>query len=135
MKYAKFFIAITGLIFFSYGAFLIYDPKQLINIANFSISENTALTELRAMYGGIQLALGLFMLACFRHERLIPPCLLLMSLVFFCLAATRTLGLIIDPADSGYNFNATIYESFSAIISIAFYLKLTTQNLAIPSNN
>ncbi len=124
MKFAKAFIAITGLMFALYGAYLIVDPKQLVEIANFSIPENTALTELRAMYGGLQLAMGLFMLTCCRQIRLIGPCLLFMSLAFFCLAATRSLGLLIDPADNGYNLSATIYESLSAVIALGFYIKL-----------
>lgn len=124
MKYAKFFIAISGMIFACYGGYLIVYPELLISIANFSIPEDTALTELRAMYGGLQLGLGLFMLCCCRRDQLVEPGLLFMSLAFFCLAATRTLGLLIDPADNGYNLGATIYESFTAAISIAFYLKL-----------
>lgn len=124
MKFAKAFIAITGLMFAYYGAYLIVDPKQLVEIANFSIPENTALTEIRAMYGGLQLAIGLFMLICCKQNQLVRPCLLFMLLAFLCLAATRTLGLLIDPVDSGYNLSATIYESVSAGLALGFYLKL-----------
>jgi hypothetical protein len=110
MKSAKIFLGLTGLIFAVYGVYLIINPQFLIEIANFSISENTALTELRAMYGGLQLALGLFMLISCSRESLITPCLLLMVLSFLCLSGTRALGLVIDPADNGYNVSAMLYE-------------------------
>ena len=124
MKFAKAFITISGLIFVLYGIYLIFNPHQLVEIANFSISGDTALTEIRAMYGGLQLAVGLFMLICCRQGSLVSPCLLFMSLAFFCLAATRTLGLLIDPADNGYNLSATIYESLSAVIALSFYINV-----------
>lgn len=56
----------------------------------------SALTEIRAVSGGVALALGLFFGACARRPDWVTPGLLLGALVAACLAASRVVGFFVD---------------------------------------
>ena len=56
-------LVLAGLGFAGFGAWLVFDPGGLARV-DIAASAPQGLVELRAFYGGMELGLGLFLLAC-----------------------------------------------------------------------
>ncbi|MEM1110921.1 MAG: DUF4345 family protein [Pseudomonadota bacterium] len=118
----KLFLRFTGFLFALYGAYLYMDPQFLIDLL--ALGDSTAArVEIRAMYGGLQLAVGAFLiLSTFRDPPFIETGLIVLIACFAGLASARAAGMIVDGVD-GYNLGATIYESISLLIAILLLKK------------
>lgn len=68
------------------------------------------LTDLRAVYAGLQLGLGGFLWWCSRDAERTGPGLLLLCLAVGEVGAMRALGLLIDGAPSAYNLGNLALE-------------------------
>ena len=114
---ANLFLRCTGLLFTLYGGYLYLDPQYLIDLLELG-NGAPARVELRAMYGGLQLAMGVFLiLATFRDAGFRQTALAVSVALFAGLASARAAGLIIDGVDS-YNLYACIYEAASLVVAI-----------------
>lgn len=112
------FLIITGLIFTLYGAYCLLNPMIINEYTGMGLADNTALIEVRAMYGGLQLTAGLYLLFCSMQANRFREALLVSVFVFAGLAGARAFGLAIDGGDNGYNFGAVIYESISGLLAL-----------------
>ena len=126
---AKLFLGFTGALFALYGGFLYLNPQFLIDLL--ALGDGTAaLVEVRAMYGGLQLAVGAFLiLAATRGPLYVEVGLVVLIACFAGLASARAAGLIIDGVD-GYNLGACIYEAISLVVAIVLFQKQRSANLA-----
>lgn len=115
----RIFLIITGLTFTLYGGYcLLINPMILNEYTGMGLSDNTALIEVRAMYGGLQGAAGLYLLFCSMQTSRFREALLVSVFAFAGLAGARAFGLAIDGGDNGYNFAAVIYESISGLLAL-----------------
>ena len=55
---ARAFLIITGLLWVLYGVYLLVMPQELAAMAGVAATNATGTVELRAMYGGLQTAIG-----------------------------------------------------------------------------
>jgi hypothetical protein len=60
---ARIFLAFSALLWLPYGVYCFFDPGFLAGAAGVVSQSPTASTELRAMYGGLQTAIGALALA------------------------------------------------------------------------
>ncbi|MEM7154406.1 MAG: DUF4345 domain-containing protein [Myxococcota bacterium] len=115
-----FVIALTTLIL-GVGIMYLVDPAGSMEIAEIDITSAPGRTEIRGMYGGLHLALGLFMLARVRaRPRELAHALQLAGLVFGCVAFGRVLGFAVDGEADLYNMVVTAIET--AISSLSWVL-------------
>ena len=119
MKTAKGFLLCIGLLFLSYGIYCLINPNLLHDLTGMILSDNTALIEVRAMYGGLQITTGIYLIYCALNSQCVPQALILCVFMFAGLAGARAFGLTIDGGDNGYNFSAAIFEAISGIIALA----------------
>ncbi|ARN76028.1 DUF4345 domain-containing protein [Oceanicoccus sagamiensis] len=118
MKLARGFLIFNGLIFGSYGIQCLLDPAVVSELTGMQLSTNTAIIEVRAMYGGLQLTMGLYLLYCAMQIVRVSQGLLVAIFIFAGMAGARSFGLAIDGGDSGYNIAATAYESICGVIAV-----------------
>ena len=129
-----FFLRFIGIVFAGYGAYLCFDPNYLMELLQLGDSV-PGKVEVRAMYGGLQLGVGLLLL--WGAQR--PPvqqqmaCAVLIA-CFAGLAGARAVGLLLDGQDS-YNLAAFIFESASLLISVYLYAKLSRELAASASGS
>ncbi len=99
---------------------LCFDPAFLA--ANVGILGNTpaATVELRAMYGGLPLAVGLLSALAVVRPYFVVPALLMLGFLCAGLFSARLLGAVLVAELSSYTLLALLYESVSA--AIAFWL-------------
>ena len=114
MQFARIVLALNGLIFLGYGLLCFLVPTTLTSAAGLGMETTVAATEVRAMYGGLECAIGvLFLLAALR-ESLLEPGLIAGVTVFAGLGVGRALGIAVEGGPGAYNVVAVIYELGSA---------------------
>jgi hypothetical protein len=96
------FLGLVALLFLPYGAYCFAQPGALEGIAGVASTSTTGSTELRAMYGGVQMAVGaLALFALFRPE-LVRPMLLVVAFLGGGLGLSRLAGAALDDGWSLY---------------------------------
>ncbi len=117
-KATNLFLLILGVIFLPYGVYCFFAPGFLAEAAGVAGTTPTGLTEIRAMYGGLQSGFGLLLLAAARDPRLSLAGLAAIAFVLPGLASARLLGVVFEGGLSGYTIGALILEISSSAISL-----------------
>jgi hypothetical protein len=115
------FFAFTAAVWIPWGLYCLFVPEAwsgavIPGMEVFSLDTATARTEVRAMYGGLQIAIGLIaLIAVFKKEHR-PTTLLFLTLALSGLALSRMYGLLIDGNGPVFNFSMTVTpENYNAI--------------------
>jgi hypothetical protein len=114
---ARGFLWLSTLIWLPYGVWCFFDPGFLAGAAGVGFSSPTGSTELRAMYGGLQAALGALALSGARRAELERPALLALGFVTGGLACARFAGLLLDGSASSYTLTGLGFEVATAGIA------------------
>ncbi len=127
MKYITPYLIFTTLVWLPWGLLCVFDTAMIENIIAVVATSPSANTDLRAMYGGVQTAVGLMcLLAIFRRE-LFPNVLFTVAFLGSGLALSRSYGLAVDESHSIYTWGVIGYEYFAAISSIVWLIFLSRQ--------
>lgn len=122
MTFARWFLILNGLAFLLYGGYCIYNPQLVADLTVMTASTK-ALTEIRAMYGGLQFALGAFFIAMARQPSRIETAMIAAAACFVGLSSTRLTGILISGGDD-YNTPAAVYEGVMAALAIVGVIRL-----------
>ena len=123
MTLAKWFLLFNFVIWLPYGIACLINPEMLSGLAGVNMTSPTAITEIRAMYGGVQSAVGVICLFGLLKESMMRPALAMLSFVFAGVAAARVFGLVIDSSGSAYTYGAICFEIFGTVASVFLLLK------------
>mgnify|MGYP003119698356 CR=1 FL=1 len=119
----KWVLGISGLIFSAYGLACFINPELPANFAGLTIDSGDGFAELGAMYGGLQLGVGLFCLLCITKPDYTRPGLTLLVIAIGLLAFARIISAWnADWMVGGYTWGATVYEFATAALA-AYSLK------------
>lgn len=116
----RLFLAASALVWLPYGLLCFFDPGYLVGVAGVSASSATGTIELRAMYGGLQSALGILAGAAYFEPTLRRPALLALAFVCAGLFMARLLGALLGMEFSSYTLFALLFE----LLSCAFAARL-----------
>lgn len=106
------FLIFVGLIFFCYGVACTVDPALPARLAGLKIVNGDGYAEMSAMYGGLQMGVGLFCLLGALRQTLQSNALLLLVLGIGLLAAGRALGALrSDDLITTYSWGALAFET------------------------
>jgi len=120
------FFALTAAVWIPWGLCCLFVPQawsgQVIpGMEVFTLDTATARTEVRAMYGGLQIAIGLFsLIAIFNHEHQ-KSALLFLTLALSGLALSRMYGLMIDGNSPVFYFSSTVTPETYNSIGLSMY--------------
>ena len=103
-------LILSAIIWLPYGAYCFIQPASLAEAAGVVATTPTGTTVLRAMYGGLQMAIGALALAALAKSRLTSGVLLALVFLTGGLASTRLLGLWMDGGFTGYTGGALGFE-------------------------
>lgn len=117
----RIFLGFTGLAFAGYGVVCLVSPDVVADAAQLGLASDVARAEVRAMYGGLQIAVGGLALAGLLRPALRPGALLALACVFAGLAGGRLVGLVVESAPGAYNGAAFAYEAVSAVLAVALW--------------
>jgi hypothetical protein len=117
--FAKVFLGISTIAFVGYGLMCLAQPSVVADATGMQLLTGTAVVEVRAMYGGLQIAVGLLALLGLLRADLETQVLVALGLLFFGLASGRLVGIAIDADPGTYNFAAFAFEAVSAGCAMA----------------
>jgi len=121
---ARVFLAFSVLLWLPYGVYCFFDPGFLAGAAGVASQSPTGSTELRAMYGGVQTAIGALALMGVLRPALRRPALLALGFLASGLALARLGGVALDGSASTYTVTGLCFEITTAVLS-AFLLSRT----------
>jgi hypothetical protein len=110
VRLAKFAAAWCGGLIAFFGVLYVVATERLLALAELTNLSPTGLTDLRVMYGALQLAPGLFCLAALRRDRWLEPALGLATITFACIPAVRILGIALEGTANTYHLSALSIE-------------------------
>ena len=111
----KLFLGLETLVWLPYGIYCFVAPAALAQSGGVAFQTPTGSTELRAMYGGLQAALGLLAFAGMQRVSLTRPALITLATVTAGLGSARLLGALSDSAWSAYTLMGLVFEVGSVL--------------------
>lgn len=106
MKGSRFVLAIVGGIFTAFGLWALLAPVHFTGLTEVQLPTPTAVTDARAVFGGLELGLGSFLLWSASSAARVQPGLLALLLGVGGLLTGRVLGLVVDSSASTPTFQA-----------------------------
>lgn len=89
-------LALMGLCFAGFGFAFIFNPDEMAALARITVTEPAARTDIRAMYGGLEFGVGIFLLLCAMKQAFVRVGLFAAACALIAMATSRTAGLLID---------------------------------------
>ena len=114
MHGSRLFLGLSALLWFLYGLYCFFSPTALADGAGVTATTPTGTTELRAMYGGLQMALGVLAALGLGRAELTRTALVALGLVTAGLGSARLLGAFVDGGWSAYTVMGLVFEFGSA---------------------
>ncbi len=108
------FLWLSALVWLPYGLFCFFQPGFLAGAAGVAANSATGTIELRAMYGGLQAAIGVLSLMAALRPRLQPAALMTLLFLFAGLGVARLAGVALDGQLSVYTGGALVFELLGA---------------------
>ena len=113
--WSKIFLGITGFAFASYGLMCLFVPATVGDAAQLGLSNDVAVAEIRAMYGGLQMAVGVLALLAVARPALRSTALLTVCFLFAGLGGGRLFAIALASDPGGYNYAAFGYPAGGAL--------------------
>ncbi len=113
----RYFLIVSTLIWLPYGIFCFFQPGFLEGVAGVSALSVTANIELRAMYGGLQCAIGVLAALAVVREDLRCPALVTLGFLTAGLGLSRLAGAALEGEVSIYTGSAIAFELVSATVA------------------
>jgi hypothetical protein len=109
---------ISGLVFVAYGVVCLVSPEVPAGYAGLTIDTGDGFAEIGAMYGGLQIGVGLFCALCALRPALTGAGLLLLLTGIGCLALARLYSAAAaDWMVGAYTWGALAFEFSVAVLS------------------
>lgn len=114
----RIFLAISTLIWLPYGVYCFVHPGYLGEAAGVISMTATGMTEIRAMYGGLQVGIGLLALAGLLHDSFRSQALMMLAFLCGGLCSARIAGAVMDGGFSSYTASALVFEVGSTVAAV-----------------
>ena len=127
MDRTRVFLAANVLLWLPYGLYCLAVPGSLADVAGVAATTATGTTELRAMYGGLQAAIGLLALAAVLRPDLQRTALVALAFLAGGLFTARLCGAFVDGGLSAYTIGALVLESTLTVLSLSCLRRLAAR--------
>lgn len=122
----RLFLGISLVIWLGYGFYCFFNPAFLETGAGILAMTPTGTTELRAMYGGLQIAIGLLAGAGLVQASLRRPALVALTFLTGGLGSARLIAASLDGSFEDYTNFALVIEFVSTAISWWLWMRCET---------
>ncbi|MGH8529874.1 MAG: DUF4345 domain-containing protein [Nevskiales bacterium] len=99
-RFAPWFLLLTGLVFAGIGLMGLYDPTGTVAPMGLTLADLSSRSEMRAVYGGMNLVIGLYLIAAFRNSARQMTALTIAALIMGGLALGRLLSMAVEGVPS-----------------------------------
>lgn len=119
----KFVLGLVGITFAVYGVYVLFSPAVIANFIGYELAGPDAGIELLAMYGGLEIGVGLFCIAGLLNQQMRKPALLAVILIVGGLAIARVFATFFAPVAPGsYTYGALLFEFTCTTLALFAYL-------------
>lgn len=122
--WASLFLYFNAIAWAGYGIYCFLQPQALGEIAGLAATKVSGATELRAMYGGAQIGIGLMALFGARELRLQRGILLALACIYGGLSSTRVVAALLGHDSTAYTLGAAGFEGLSLLICVALLRRI-----------
>lgn len=127
---ARAYLIISGLMWVAYGIYMQWAPQALATTAGVAAITLTGLIELRAMYGGLEMAVGAFALIAALVPGMSRVGLLAMGLACAGLGITRLLSATVAGEFSTYTRQGLALELTLTALALWLFLRQPRETVA-----
>ena len=118
MLFPRILLAATGLVFFVHGLVCFIHPATIGIESGLAMPTPSSVIEVRAEYGGLPIALGLYFLAAALQKIEVRTGLIVMLTATAGYATSRILAVAMMGQLDQYNTAAILYEVTTALLSL-----------------
>ncbi len=118
MLFARIVLTITGLVFFVHGLVCFIHPATIGIESGLAMPTPSAVIEVRAEYGGLPMALGIFFFAAALQKIKICTGLIVLITALTGYATARIAAVLIAGQIDQYNAAAITYELTTALLAL-----------------
>jgi hypothetical protein len=120
--FVRWVLGVSAAVFLALGLVFILRPLMMLGALDIKAEPGKALADIRAVYGGLDLAIGILLIYYFVRRQWATG-LGISALVCVCLAIGRLVGILIDPATDILTFGLFASEVLGAVLSaVALFL-------------
>jgi len=124
MTLAKGALLLGAVVFAAIGVGFLLVPVQWASIVDISLPTPMARTDLRATYGGFDVAIGVFLGLCARRTEWIRPGLVALGLAAAGFGGGRLLGIVVEGTASPLMLGFLAIEVTTAVLAFALLHRL-----------
>jgi hypothetical protein len=124
MTLARGALLLGAVVFAGIGLGFLIVPVQWAALVEISLPTATARTDLRATYGGFDLAVGVFLWLCALRTEWIRPGLVALGLAAAGFGGGRLLGVVVEGTASPLMLAFAAIEAVTALVAFALLRRL-----------
>jgi hypothetical protein len=124
-------LAAIGLIYAASGFLFLFSPGETAAVVGISFSDLGGQTDFRAMYGGLEVGVGTFLLICALRREFVRVGLFASACALMAMATARAVGLMLDGFDV-LELVVLITEAFGGAASTWGALMVTPERDSLP---
>ena len=114
-------LVLAALVFGGSGVGFLVDPVGMGSRLGLALTQPTAVVEIGAVYGGLEVGLAAFLIGCLRHSRWIRTGLALQTFAFGGLALARGIGMLVRGAGGGLMLGLLGLEVGGALLGLVAF--------------
>jgi len=118
MSFARAYLRVVGVMTFFFGLVYLLAPERMTDPTGFGPLAPSALTDVRATYGGLQIGWGLFLLWAAADVGRVRLALVLLVLTVGAVALSRLTGILIDSSANGILLGALATEVALTVVTL-----------------
>ena len=124
-------LGLSALVYVGIGLAFIFAPESLLPRVNIAASSGTALADIRAVYGGLDLGVGVLLAYCLMRNEIRTG---LLACVFTLggLALGRVYGILLDTEQDSITYGLLAAELIGAATAVVGLRMLTSSTAAAP---
>ncbi len=119
---AQLFLMLAALLFAGFGLASLFQPERIAGMVGIQPSTTAGRSEIRAVYGGLELGLGAFLVYCALDAQRLELGLLLVVLTYGAAAVGRMIGIALDRPVEGVTRRILVAEVAFAIVGSVLLL-------------
>ena len=123
-KATRIVLIVNACVWLLYGLLCLVRPSTLAEVAAMGLASPTAIVEIQAMYGGLEVAIGVLALWGALRPRSAEAAIWSLLILYCGLVGGRAFGLFTSGDRSAYNLGAIAFELTGAALAAWSYARL-----------
>jgi hypothetical protein len=124
MLYSRIILALIGALYVFFGVWALASPADITGMTEVQLTTPTAITDGRAVYGGLTLGLGLVLVAGGAKLLDVRTCVTVLFLTLLFPVAGRIIGIAVDAGGTDATFRMMRGEVLFLLLStVALFLE------------